>query len=143
MAQTQPQSTQHSVDPQLKELCHISALLEVLVDRQKRCEEQLQRIHRASERLEKLLDGFTDEGSSFRAHQLDPLIIMYAALLGPILGDRIDAGITDKSGDYTNQMTKGAAVMARNLLRTLDSYRQQREGLDYLENAAGDIQPPA
>lgn len=139
MATRQPATT----DPQLQELIRVTGLLEILVDRQKRCEEQLQRIHHGLGRLERLLDGFTDEGSSFRAHQLDPLIIMYAALLGPILGDRIDAAITDKGEDYPEQMTKGAAVMARNLLRTLDSYRQQRQGLDYLENAAGDIRPPA
>jgi hypothetical protein len=138
MTQAQPQKA----DPQLQELCRINLHLDVLVDRQKRCEEQLQRIYRAAERLEKLLSGFTDEGSSFRAHQVDPLIVMYAALLGPILGDRIDASIAEKGESYTDQMTKGAAVMARNLLRTLDSYRQQREGLDYLENAAGDIHPP-
>jgi hypothetical protein len=132
-----------TADPQLQQLGQITALLDVLTDRAGRLLEQQQRTNNSLARLEKLLEGFTDEGSSFRAHQVDPLIIMYASLLGPILGDRIDSSIQTKGDDYTDQMMKGAAVMARNLLRTLDLYRQQREGIDYLESAAGDIQPPA
>jgi hypothetical protein len=132
-----------TADPQLQQLVQIAALLDILADRAGRLLEQQQRTNNSLARLERLLEGFTDEGSSFRAHQIDSLTVMYASLLGPILGDRIDSVIQDKGDDYADEMMKGAAVMARNLLRTLDLYRQQREGIDYLENAAGDIQPLA
>lgn len=39
-------------------------------------------------------------------------------------------------------MTKGAAVMAKQLLRTLDRYQSERGDLDYLENACAGISEP-
>lgn len=91
--------------------------------------------------VERLLEGFTSGGSSFRAYQVSPLVLVYAAILGPILGDRID-GLTPKGDGYLDEMTKGAAVMARRLLRVLDQYQGDRGIIDYLEDNCGDIKPP-
>lgn len=141
MAPSSATTAKASPDPVLAELVGIRQLLDVLVGLQQRNEQQLQRTNRALAELNTMLDGFTSSGSSFRSYQLDPMVVAYAAILGPILGDRIDAG-TDKGDEYISDMMKGAAMMARRLLRTLDSYQAERGSLDYLENVAGDISEP-
>jgi hypothetical protein len=62
------------------------------------------------------------------------MVLMYAAILGPVLSDRLDGQTAGAGGDYIAEMTKGSAVLARQLLRTLDEYRGSREGLDYIES---------
>lgn len=104
----------------------------------KRNEQLLQKLVTNSAELIRLLDGFSSGGGSFRSGQLDPMVIAYAAILGPILGDRIDAEV-NKDPDYLENMMKGAAPMARQLLRMLDSYQSERGAVDYLEAVAGDI----
>lgn len=128
-------------DPVLAELTSIHQLLDVLVGVERRNEQHLQRLNNALRELTTMLDGFTSSGSSFRSYQFDPMVVAYACILGPILGDRIDAN-TAKGEAYINDMMQGAAVMARQLLRTLDAYRSERGSLDYLENMAGDINQP-
>lgn len=91
--------------------------------------------------LSRLMDGFTSSGSSFRSYQTDPMVIVYACILGPILGDRLDAAVA-KGADYEDLMIKGAIPYARRLLRELDDYLERGDGRSYLEHVAGDIQPP-
>lgn len=117
------------------------AYMDVICDQLRKQNEQLQRLHRGVTALITLMDGFTSNGSSFRSYQLDPMVVAYAAILGPILGDRIDADVT-KDETYLEEMLKGAAVMARRLLRVLDQYQAERSGIDYLETMAGDIKDP-
>lgn len=91
--------------------------------------------------IARCLDGFTSGGASFHAYQINPILLVYASILGPILGDRIDAD-RSREGDYLEEMTKGAAVMAQRLLRTLDEYQSNSAALDYLRATCGDIEPP-
>lgn len=111
----------------------------MLLQEQKQLQQKL--LDQLSE-LSRLLDGFTSSGSSFRSYQTDPMVIVYAALLGPILGDRLDAAVT-KGADYEDLMIKGAIPYARRLLRELDSYLERGDGRSYLEHVAGDINPPS
>jgi hypothetical protein len=111
----------------------VSVAIASLAEQQRKTNEQLIRIHKALADVLRLLDGFTSSGSSFRAYQVDPMIMVYASLLGPVLSDRLDAQAS-KGDDYMADMTKGSAVLARHLLRTLDEYRSTREGMDYIES---------
>lgn len=115
------------------EVTSIRQALDTLVAQQQKVEQLLRQQLRVLAETQKLIEGFTDSGSSFRAYQADPMIMVYAALLGPVLSDRLD-GQASKGGDYMADMTKGSAVLARQLLRTLDEYRGSREGLDYIES---------
>jgi hypothetical protein len=126
------------VPTELSELTRIREQLTVLVDQGQRQGEQQRQIAQSLTEVVRLLEGFTSGGSSFQAYQVSPMVMVYSAILGPILGDRID-GQRPKEGDYLDEMTKGAAVMARQLLRILDSYQGERGILDYLENNCGDI----
>lgn len=133
--------TPAATDPQLQLLQRIGDSLDSLLKHQASQDQQLRGLSQQLIEISQLVDGFTSSGSSFRSYQLDPMVIAYAAILGPILGDRIDASV-DKGEGYVDDMLKGAAVMARKLLRVLDAYLSERGGLDYLESLAGDIQDP-
>jgi hypothetical protein len=139
-------STQKGLSPkpvptELSELTRIREHLAALLAHAQQHGEQQKQISRHLSDVARLLEGFTSGGSSFQAYQVSPLVLVYAAILGPILGDRID-GALPKEGDYLDEMTKGAAVMARQLLRTLDAYQGERGVIDYLEANCGDIKPP-
>lgn len=144
MAPSSPTTqTQASRDP-------LVTAIEGLAEQQRKTNEHLIRIHKALADLTKLVDGFTSGGSSFRAYQLDPMVAVYAAILGPVLSDRLDGQAAAAGGDYISEMTKGSAVLARKLLRILDEYRANREGLDYIESEMqgstlfpGQERPPA
>jgi len=136
MAPSSTSSTTSPADPVVSQLTAIASLLDVIAEREQRQIEHLQRMGRQLEDVRKLLDDFTAGGSDFRSYQLDPTLVAYAAILGPILGDRIDAQ-TGKGEAYLDDMLKGAVVMARQLLCTLDRYKSERGALDYLENATG------
>lgn len=142
MAPSSPTAPSKTPDPGSQELATITQLLGALLNQERTNEQQLRKLNQTLGSIETLLDGFSSGGSSFRAYQLDPMLLTYAAILGPILGDRIDSQVA-KGDAYLDEMLKGAAVMARRLLQTLDEYRQQRSGLDYLEHQAGDINEPA
>lgn len=142
----EPSSTPKNLSPkpvptELSELTRIREQLGVLVTHAQRQGEQQERIAKSLADVARLLEGFTSGGSSFQAYQVSPMVMVYAAILGPILGDRID-GMRPKDGDYLEEMTKGAAVMASQLLRTLDAYQNERGVRDYLEANCGDIKPP-
>lgn len=126
---------------ELTELSRIRELLASLVAQVSEQEATQRQLAASLTNIERLLEGFTSGGSSFQAYQVSPLTLVYASILGPILGDRID-GTTPKGDGYLDEMTKGAAVMARRLLRTLDSYQGDRGIIDYLEANCGDIKPP-
>lgn len=132
---------QGTTDPLLQELRTIrmglSSVLKLMNDQQK----QQQRLVELLDKVSTTLDGFTSSGSSFRSYQIDPMVIVYASILGPILGDRLDAAVT-KGTDYEDLMIRGAIPYARRLLRELDAYLQQGDGRSYLEHMAGDIKPP-
>ena len=139
-------STQKGLSPkpvptELSELTRIREHLAALLVHAQEQSEQQRQISQSLSEVARLLEGFTSGGSSFQAYQVSPLVLVYAAILGPILGDRID-GALPKKGDYLDEMTKGAAVMARQLLRTLDAYQGERGVIDYLEANCGDIKPP-
>lgn len=144
MAPSSPTTrTQASRDP-------LVAAIEGMAEQQRKTNEHLIRVHKALVDLTKLVDGFTSSGSSFRAYQLDPMVAVYAAILGPVLSDRLDGQAAAAGGDYISEMTKGSAVLARKLLRILDEYRANREGLDYIESEMqgstlfpGQERPPA
>jgi hypothetical protein len=130
--------------PRATELTELSRIRESLANlaatatRQEECQRKLSH---AVVDIARLLEGFTSGGASFQAYQVSPMVLVYAAILGPILGDRID-GMRPKTGEYIDEMTKGAAVMAQQLLRTLDQYQGERGFLDYLENTCADLSPP-
>jgi hypothetical protein len=126
------------VPTELSELTRIREQLSALLALGHQQGERQEQIARSLADVARLLEGFTSGGSSFQAYQVSPLVMVYAAILGPILGDRID-GTRPKEGDYLEEMTKGAAVLARQLLRTLDAYQGERGALDYLEANFGDI----
>lgn len=123
---------------ELIELTQIRSQLGELVLSAKRQEAQHNKTNALLEELVRLTDGFTSSGSSFQAYQLNPMVLVYAAILGPILGDRID-GTTPKGENYLEEMTQGAAVMAQRLLRTLDKYQSEKGLLSSLEAACGDL----
>jgi hypothetical protein len=110
------------------------AALTGLLEQQRATHQLLSSIHQRLDELANLVDGFTSGGSSFRAYQVDPMVLVYAAILGPVLSDRLDGQAAAAGDGYIDEMTKGSAVLARKLLRTLDEYRANREGLDYLES---------
>jgi len=130
--------------PRPTELTELARIREILASLVAQAAEQAaiqQQIAASLVNVERLLEGFTSGGSSFQAYQVSPLVLVYASILGPILGDRID-GTTPKGDDYLDEMTKGAAVMAKQLLRVLDKYQGDRGIIDYLEASCGDIKPP-
>jgi hypothetical protein len=120
-------------DPIVVELVKISAILDVIADRQQRTEEQQQRVARELLSIRDLLERFTDNGASIAQLRQDPLLVAYAAMLGPIFGDRIDAAVDNKGTGYIDEMTKGAAVLARKLVATLDAYRRESDPRASLE----------
>lgn len=139
---TNTRKQQTPPDPAVEQLSLIAAYMDVVIEIMRRQERHLVKLEKALEGLTTLVDGFTASGASFRASQIDPMVITYAAILGPILGDRIDAITPDKGETYIDEMLKGAAPMARRLLRELDAYLSARGSLDYLEQMAGDIKEP-
>jgi len=121
-------------DPVVAELVKISAILDVIAERQKRTEEQQQRMARELLRIHDLLERFTDGGASITQLRSDPLLTAYAAMLGPIFGDRIDAAVQDKGTGYISEMSKGAVVLAEKLVATLDAYRRESDPRHSLEH---------
>jgi len=115
----------------------ISSGLTLLQEQKQLQQKQLEQLSE----LNRLIDGFTSSGSSFRSYQTDPMVIVYASILGPILGDRLDS-VVAKAADYEDLMIKGAIPYARRLLRELDAYQERGDGRSYLEHVAGDIRPP-
>jgi hypothetical protein len=134
MEPSSPASASQISDALVKEVAGIRQTLDSLADQQQKTEQLLRQIHRSLGGITELVDGFTSGGSSFRAYQVDPMVLVYAAILGPVLSDRLDGQASKGGGDYITEMTKGSAVLARQLLRTLDEYRGSREGLDYIES---------
>jgi hypothetical protein len=115
----------------------ISSLLELL-----RAEKQIMADVRATaSAVAATVDGFTSGGAPFRAYQVDPVTLLYASILGPVLGDRLDGQVA-KGACYEEDMMRGAVPLAVNLLRELDAYRTQAGGRSYLEHVAGDIHDP-
>lgn len=119
---SQPRQTP---DPVVAELAKISAILDVIAERQKRTEGQQQSMARELHSIYDLLERFTDNGASIAQLRQDPLLVAYVSMLGPIFGDRIDAAVDNKGTGYIDEMSKGAAVLARKLVATLDAYRRE------------------
>lgn len=100
----EPSSPSQKLNPaprptELTELSRIRELLQNLSSCATRQEESLRRLAHAATDITRLLDGFTASGASFQAYQISPLVLVYAAILGPILGDRID-GTRARESDY-------------------------------------------
>jgi hypothetical protein len=121
-------------DPVVAELVKITAILDVIAERQKRTEEQQQRMARELLRIHDLLERFTEGGASILQLRPDPLLAAYSAMLGPILGDRIDAHVADKGEAYIDEMMRGATVLAERLVATLDAYRREADPRNSLEH---------
>tara|TARA_R110000868_G_scaffold2897_6_gene19789 strand:+ start:197 stop:640 length:444 start_codon:yes stop_codon:yes gene_type:complete len=75
-----------------------------------------------------LLAGFTGNGATFSAYQVDPFTHAYLAVMGPLLARRLDPDVASLP-----EMMKGATLLARELVEELAAYRSERAGLDYLE----------
>lgn len=134
MEPSSPASASQISEALVQEVTGIRQALDTLAGQQQKTEQQLRQLNKALLDIGKLVDGFTAGGSSFHAYQIDPMVLVYAAILGPVLSDRLDGQATSSGGDYIAEMTRGSAVLARQLLRTLDEYRSSREGLDYIES---------
>lgn len=129
-------------DPLLLEATRTRELLQEVAQSLRKQQEMQAQVAQSVADIARCLEGFTSGGASFHAYQLNPMVLVYASILGPILGDRID-GDRPREGDYLEEMTKGAAVMAQRLLRTLDQYQSGSAALDYLQANCGDIEPPS
>jgi hypothetical protein len=83
------------------------------------------------------LDRFTDEGSSFRSSQPDAVTLAYLAIVGSVLGDRLDGTLTGvrSTTEYQEKFLKAAALLARSSLQVVDDYRSHRAPLQALEEA--------
>lgn len=78
--------------------------------------------------LRDLLAGFTNNGATFSAYQVDPFTHAYLALMGPLLARRLDV-----DGMELPEMMKGATLLSRQLIDELAAYRSERSSIDYLE----------
>jgi hypothetical protein len=100
-----------------------------LLAEMRRQTEYLQRIQRQLSDLRQTLDGFTDQGASFRGSQVDPLVVAFASLIGPVLGDRLDGVVNQKANaskdfaEYERQFLRAAALLTRRALSVIDEYR--------------------
>lgn len=87
--------------------------------------------------LRQTVDHFTDEGSSFRSAQPDAMTLAYLAIVGQVIGDRLDGsliGVKDMS-DYQDRFMKAAALLARSSLQVVDDFRQNQAPRQALEEA--------
>lgn len=134
-------SKDHSPDRYLQELKGIKDGIQSILDVLRAQQKQQEELSDIVCNLMHLVDGFTQGGSSFRAYQVDPLVVMYASILGHTVGDRLD-NKASQSTTYEQDMIKGAIPYAQMLLRELDEYRARASGLSYLEHMAGDLRPP-
>ena len=91
--------------------------------------EYLQRIQHQLNDLAQAVNGFTDQGASFRGSQVDPLVVAFASLIGPVLGDRLDGAVNQKANaskdfaEYERQFLRAAALLTRRALSVIDEYR--------------------
>lgn len=96
-----------------------------------------QRIFQALTRIEQTLSGFTDEGASFRAHQVDPLQIVVAQMVGSCIGDRIDGRLAGPEMQdlevRRDRLARAACIAARDLLAVVDQYRTEKQAPDMIE----------
>jgi hypothetical protein len=83
-----------------------------------------------------LLEGFTNNGSSFGAYQVDAYTQAYLSLLGPLLAVRLN----DELRTHTiADLMKACAPLTRDALEELGAYRETQLGRDVLANAMGTI----
>lgn len=99
--------------------------------------QQLARANKTLADLQYLVNGFTSEGSSFQAHQVDQFTSAYIAVLGPLVARRMA-----QDPMPLPEMMKGAAVLAKQFLEELAAYRSERSGLDLLEDMAAGLRDP-
>lgn len=93
--------------------------------------------NKALSEIHYLVNGFTSEGSSFQARQIDQFTAAYLAVLGPLVAGRLA-----KDCSSLPEMMKGAAILAKQLLEELAAYRSERSGIDLLEEMAAGIRDP-
>jgi hypothetical protein len=127
-----------SSDPVLEELRKQTALLVKISNDQAKANELAARNGRELLRILQLLERFTDGGASISQLRADPLLVAYAAMLGPILGDRVDSAVTDKGEAYIDGMLKAAVPLAERLCAELDRYRRQASPVPGLESLLQD-----
>lgn len=89
------------------------------------------------QQLRELVHGFTSGGASFSAYQSDQFTIAYLAIIGPLL-----AGQLAQRGGNLDELTKGAILMARQLLEELSAYRSTQGAVDYIEEQFHAIHDP-
>jgi hypothetical protein len=83
-----------------------------------------------------LLEGFTNNGSSFGAYQVDAFTQAYLSLLGPLLAVRLNKELGDRS---VPMLMKAVAPLTRDALEELAAYRETQLGRDVLANAMGTV----
>jgi hypothetical protein len=86
--------------------------------------------------LVNLLEGFTNNGSSFGAYQVDAFTQAYLSLLGPLLAVRLNKELGDRS---VPMLMKAVAPLTRDALEELAAYRETQLGRDVLANAMGTV----
>lgn len=89
------------------------------------------------QQLRELVHGFTSGGACFSAYQSDPLTNAYLSVIGPLL-----AGQLAQRGGNLDELTKGAVLMARQLLEELAAYRSTQGAADYIEEQFHAIHDP-
>lgn len=89
------------------------------------------------QQLRELVHGFTSGGACFSAYQSDPLTTAYLSVIGPLL-----AGQLAQRGGNLDELTKGAVLMARQLLEELAAYRSTQGAMDYIEEQFHAIHDP-
>lgn len=114
----------------LTELQRANTLLADLLKQQSTTNKALAELHY-------LVNGFTSEGASFQAHQIDQFTAAYLAVLGPLVAGRLAQETMSLP-----EMMKGAAVLSKELLEELAAYRSERSGLDFLEDMAAGLRDP-
>lgn len=87
--------------------------------------------------LKTTVEHFTDEGSSFRSAQPDAMTLAYLAIVGQVVGDRLDGTLTGVKDleDYQERFMKAAALLARSSLQVIDDYRNNQAPRQALEEA--------
>ena len=91
---------------------------------------------REASTLVSLLEGFTNNGSSFGAYQVDAYTQAYLSLLGPLLAVRLNEELKSRP---IEDLMKACAPLTRNALEELDAYRETQLGRDVLANAMGTV----
>jgi len=136
-----PLSMPQPLPPMGSEVIPLPTLVKALDQRLERVEgllthllERAASTDRDANTLVNLLEGFTNNGSSFGAYQVDAYTQAYLSLLGPLLAVRLNEELKNRP---IEDLMKACAPLTRNALEELGAYRETQLGRDVLANAMG------